>query len=406
MSDLFCTLCRDRRHTIRKCPRVRCNSCQQLGHQLRDCREMRRIKTVDFYFAHEETVRSAVTARQLRDTPNIGAFLRTLPEMEPTVESHNQFSAYGNRLHIDYGEQEDIIVSLQNGFLRAETMVHISPENIKISPKYSIYNGELYEDNVREATGENSMPAPPATVHVLLINRELFNTVVCLEVNENKYYLEWLNVENDAWAVVISSQHMYNFRRKIPAPRPIAHLREFFSGRLTRGTEALNSPTVEAAAIAQAEEREITVNVPIENRDEEVEVLVLAQVAPQEEIAEQHMAGGHNEAVGGHEATEMNVEATNDNIPSIPLNETVTVHEAIDDDMQVEPSNTTDAVNGAEFPGAESEAAIQNGDQLSPDVTQLLDQQFAVPEFERPFGMASDSDNSEENCLHIADENE
>lgn len=163
---------------------------------------------------------------------------------------------------------------------------------------------------------------------------------------------------------------------------------------MTRDTETPISPTVEAAAIAQAEEREITVNVPVENQDEEMEVLVSAQIG----------------AAGGHEATEMNDEAGNDNIPFITLNETVTVHGATDDNMQVGPSNATDAVSVAEIPSAKSEAANQNGDQLSPDVAQLLDQQFAIPEFERPIGMTSDSDNSEdtekENRLHIVDENE
>lgn len=250
---------------------------------MHDCREMRRIRTVQIHFAHEETVRVAVTTRSLRDTPAIGAFLRSLPEMEPTVEGHNQFSAYGNRMRIDYGEREDIVVSLQNGQIQAETMIHIGPETIEVAAKYSIYNGELYEDNVREATGENVAPAPPFTVHVLMINRELFNTTVCLQVNDNKYYMEWFNIECDKWAVVMSSQHMYNFRRGNPPPRAIANLAEFFRGR---GVQ--NPPVTREATIDQVIVNETVDGIPLEQQAAGMEASFTTPVEPMEDYTDQN----------------------------------------------------------------------------------------------------------------------
>lgn len=202
-----------------------------------------------------------------------------------------------NISHIDCGEGEDIIISLQNGFLRAKTMIHISPENIKVSPKYSIYNGELYEDNLREATEENSTPAPPATVHVLMKNRERFNTTVCLELNQHKYCMEWLSVESDIWLVVISSQHIYTFRRhdQLQISAII-----FVADSLTVRTRQTYQPSKTWPSRRRTNEFIVNLN-RVDNQNDEMEVLVATQTAPLREIAEQNIADGEIVSVD-HEA--------------------------------------------------------------------------------------------------------
>lgn len=135
-------------------------------------------------------------------------------------------------MNIKYNNRDEIVVSLQNGREEAETMIHIAPAHIKVSAKYSILHGELYEDTTRESTGSRSSIAPPATTHVLLVNEALFRTTVCVEINTTKYYLEWRELFNTEhrYAVVVSSTHNYRARMGPPPRRPIADLANFFMG--------------------------------------------------------------------------------------------------------------------------------------------------------------------------------
>lgn len=137
--------------------------------------------------------------------PFLAQFLRTLPELEPTVEGHNQFSANGNCLRIDYGARDDIVVSLQSEGEVSETQIHISPSRIKVAAKYSILNNELYEDGNRDATGARTLAAPAAAAHVLLNSNTLFQSTVCLMVNDTKYFMEWhkLFCPDRRWSVVV-----------------------------------------------------------------------------------------------------------------------------------------------------------------------------------------------------------
>lgn len=237
--QFFCTLCYSNQHTIRKCDKVVCNQCSQRAHQPRDRKQLCSVRTISVIFAHNETVRVAVTPRSIRDMPNLGMFLRTLPEIQPTTVSGNEFASFGNRMDIKYNERDDIIPSLQNGHEDTETLIHVTPAHIKISAKYSILNGELYEDTTREATGSRKAAAPPAGVYALLINETMFRTTVCLQINRTKYYLEWRAMQNTPhrYAVVVSSTHNYRARMGPPTRRPIADRR---SGGIFHGPKQRN----------------------------------------------------------------------------------------------------------------------------------------------------------------------
>lgn len=229
MSAVFCTLCRTNAHPTRECKKIICHYCKGPGHQLRDCPERRKAGRMAIHFKHDATVGAAVTPRSMRNMPNLGMFLRTLPEMVDTVQGRNQFHSNGNRLNIDYGQADEIMISLQNGVDNNETLIQITPTRIKVSAKYSVLNGELYEDSSRDAFGNNHDIVPQAAAYVLLIDGDMWNSTVCFQLDRVKYFLEWQPVAGRP-AVVMSSTYMYNFRREQPAT--IGNLREYFEGRI------------------------------------------------------------------------------------------------------------------------------------------------------------------------------
>lgn len=232
MSDTGCTVCYARDHVARDCRRVACNFCQQLGHLKRDCPEYRRVRTVRVYFEHSLNVRAAITPTSNRSQTELFEFLRTLPEMNRTVKSNHVFSSNGNTLLIEYTGRSEIQVSLQNGLQVNETLIQIGTSRVKISSKYSILSHELYEDNDRDGMGSHRQDARIVPVNVLLVAEQMFQSTVCIEVNNSKYYVEWrrMNALNRPWSVVVQTDYMYRFRRGPPAPRLIENLSEYFLG--------------------------------------------------------------------------------------------------------------------------------------------------------------------------------
>lgn len=243
MNNIMCSLCRSRDHTIRDCDKAMCHHCNKRGHLKRDCRQYRTVEKIRVHFPHNITVCAAVSLAPLRRIPNLGAILRKLPEMEDTVEGTNQFWSAANRFNVDYGNRDEILISLLNGSDRAETKIHVSPARIKIATKYSIMNHELYEDGTREASGSLDEVDMPGPIQVVLVAKELFESTVCLQANESKYYLEWLPNRE----VVVQSAHLYKLRKGPPPRRPIENLANYFTGpddNRPKIDEATAAPTI------------------------------------------------------------------------------------------------------------------------------------------------------------------
>lgn len=168
-----------------------------------------------FVVPNDSPVHAAISPRSKRDMAHAARFLRTLPELEPTTEGSNQFSSNGNSLIIDYGERDDIAISIQNGQSSAETLIHVAPGRIKIAGKFSILTRELYEDNGRDSVGTRNMQVPNARVHVLLVSPKIFLSTVCVQVNADKYYLEWRPCTRNnerAYTAHVTTDFMYQFR--------------------------------------------------------------------------------------------------------------------------------------------------------------------------------------------------
>lgn len=391
--QLFCTLCYSNQHNIRNCMKVVCNRCRQEGHQLRDCKQLRSVQTVSVIFAHNETVRAAVTPHSIRNMPSIGMFLRTLPEMPPTIVNENKFDSFGNRIDLKYNERDDIVLSLQDGREETETLIHITPAHIKVSAKYSILNGELYEDTTREATGSRRLPAPPASAYVLLINEAMFRTTVCLEINQIKYYLEWraLHKNSYRYAVVVSSTHNYRARMGPPPRRSIADLAKNFLGPRTDAEPAVATPPPEQIGEENADDRhgneiagDIMSNDPV----------TMAEIDETNSINEQNTDGEVLIQVGVTKAIAANDEQAH---TTIAEDAEVNTSDSMASDYRTDDNNTDET---------SMEMVTVNADApLSPEISAMMDSQFALPDSRRSDETVSDGEVSVEENRLVIDEN-
>lgn len=348
----MCTYCFSREHNIRSCDRVLCHSCGNRGHLKRDCRKYRRVNRIRLYFARDYTVRAAVTPTPLRRIPNLGTFLRSLRDLDDTVMGHNQFWSDGNQLNIDYGDQDDILISLQNGILDDETRIDISPARIKVAEKYSILAHELYDDATRSAHGSRNDVDTQAKVHIVLVSEQLFGSTVCLEINETKYYLEWKQNRD----VVVQSEHLYQFRRGPPPPFPVRELAEYFLG-------PQNPPIMAAPVPAVAENAADEIHEAENGQIDRNEIIVVPPVdAPNQNI---HV---EEEIVAADNRMENDGRNENDEIPA-EENENDGQNQPLDAELVVELENRF------AIPEVQREPIEENPSEESGDEQLVIDEQ-------------------------------
>lgn len=346
MNTVMCSLCRSRDHTIRDCERAVCHHCNKKGHLKRDCRQYRTVEKIRVHFPHHITVCAAVSPAPLRRIPNLGTILRKLPEIEDTVERSNQFWSTANRFNIDYGNRDEILISLLNGVDRAETKIHVSPARIKIASRYSIMNHELYEDGTREASNSLDEDDTPGPIQVVLVAKEVFESTVCLQVNESKYYLEWLPNRE----IAVQSAHVYSLRKGPPPRRPVTNLAEYFVG-----------PSDKRQKPNETDTKPITQEITVKSDEEPID--------------EEENAGPRVEYI-------ITVEA-----------ESSTIEENPQTAYTVEPNQAVQPSVASEERNESAEGSV-----TSDETVRLMEQQIAVPESHITVNIDSESHDSTSDC--------
>lgn len=369
MSAVFCTICLTRDHATRDCENVVCFFCRRTGHQMRDCRRRRCTEQLAIHFPFAATVGAAVTPRSMRDMPNLGMFLRSLPDMAETVEGHNQFYSVENQLRIDYGQSDEIVISLQSGNDNEETLIRITPSRIKVAAKYSIMNGELYEDHFRDAFGNRNTVTPAAAAYVLLICNEMWNSTVCFQSGNTKYYIEWQKL-NGRPSAVVSSTYMYHYRRT--HPEMVGNLRLYFEGPRRADPPpmiAQTNPENNAAA-------------NVNDNIDEIDLNIIQQAA--------------HEQRDGLPAVENIVEAIVEAIADEePINDPVA-----DAEQQIaHPITDNNVDNGHGMPIIDGEVLNETAAPMSPESSQFFNEQFALED--TATAATDDTQSDDENLLAI-----
>lgn len=198
--NVACTLCRSRRHDTVNCP------------------EDPTIYEIVLYFPTMSRVRIAVSEEENR---NAGIFRRNLTDVRHFGDRDlrgNHIMGVNNSMRIEYGGTEEMVIALQDVIGDAETLIHVKPERINIGAKYSVLRSDLIEHTQRSPTGSSAMNAPKCHVNILLAVEDLFESMVTMEVNGQRYYLEWRVIREDGYlrqAVFVSTAYHYEWREHV-----------------------------------------------------------------------------------------------------------------------------------------------------------------------------------------------
>lgn len=137
---------------------------------------------------------------------------------EKTIDG-NRIRARRNQLNLLYNGRSTVVIALRNDNNQemSETVIIVRPKGIKIAGKYMIVGDELREKTTASATGSRAQIAPLADAYVLIVSPTLFDDTLALEVNGDRYWLEFgyfMEGKRGRQAVVVSTNFDYSFRSR------------------------------------------------------------------------------------------------------------------------------------------------------------------------------------------------
>lgn len=252
-----CNDCQRVGHIARFCPDQKGGKCGLTAHHERDCPRRGQLNRLRLWMPMDIAVRMAVSSHPLREVPGIGPNLQLLRSATPVSLNGSTFSGENNTLTVQYGGEDSIVIAMQDADTEEETLIQVRPNyvqgikvtRVRVGAKFMIENRVLQEAIERLATGNRKQKSPKADTHVLLYIQDMLNSTVALDVNGEKYFLEWLqrdrngNVQAD---VSVFSRHTYNHRLANETRDLVHDPRYYFQG-------IANEPLIRAAVLPPRE---------------------------------------------------------------------------------------------------------------------------------------------------------
>lgn len=242
-----CQQCLQTGHVVEWCPKNQCNQCQGMGHIAGNCRLSKMIRTVALQLPFD---RKAVIGSGTKCFRNFG-LERQLPYLEdsrPARFGNLVIYPQGNRLCIDYDQQQSVVIAMQAENDDAETLIRILPNRVKVSSKYTIHNDQLMEDINKPSTGGVQQTSPDADIHVLLQVESFDDIYMRLEVNGALYLMFWRTEQHGRHIrkpVCVFSTYGYQSMRAYEHRSAIPKWNEYFFG-----------PAIKSEPVAEVEAEE------------------------------------------------------------------------------------------------------------------------------------------------------
>lgn len=218
------------------------------------------------------------------------------------------------------------------------------------------------------------MQIPSARVHVLLLSPNIFRSTVCVQVNADKYYLEWIPCTRNnqrLYSAHVSTEFMYQFR-----------LAAFDHGR-----EMIRYPMNYFHGEQNIQEREQNFE---EQRQQLMNVEAAAVVDSQPNEAAQY---GEILPTDGQAAATIDTASASETETLVEVTAEIECSDAIiDAPVDIDPHAIVAPENGA----------TSNEPVMDAEITELLEERFAIP-FEIQEAQDSESSESDDGRLTIAE---
>lgn len=254
-----CNDCRQMGHIARDCVFTTCTRCKVFGHNVQRCPETEAFKKIVMWFEKKLEVHCIVTnqaTRHLAD-PKAHQFWVTLPQMRPYAQAGIALESINNRLKIDFDGACCVVITMQMPGCKTETLIFANRLRAKVSQKYIIEGAVLKEDTTRNATGAGNLSAPNADIYVTIVAEKLSQSLVILQLNERRYYLQWREIIEDGvprQAVYMQSEQSFEHDQAFKIRPAIENAKDLFvprSMRLPDSTMASPEPILQEKAKLQ-----------------------------------------------------------------------------------------------------------------------------------------------------------
>lgn len=137
----------------------------------------------------------------------------------------------GNRLGIDFDGVCSVVITMQTPGCKRETLIYANWMRTKVSQKYVIEGTVLQEDVTRNSTGADNLTAPKADIYVTIVAEKLLQSLVVMQLNRRRYYLQWREVIEDGTprhAVYLQSEQSFQHEQAFKNRPAIQNAHDWF----------------------------------------------------------------------------------------------------------------------------------------------------------------------------------
>lgn len=280
-----CNVCSQPGHIARDCNRCICNFCGIFGHHSLRCREREAFRGINLMFVDSAQVHCMVATDETRNLVNqqMHQFWVTLKAMQATNVNGVPIRRMGNGLQIEISRPVNIVFSLKMPQYNRETLIYFNKYRTKIAQKYIIEGSRFIEEQTLRATGNDDLVVPAADIYITLVADDLFKTIVCLQLNERSFYLQWRPVIEDGvprYAVYVSTHVAFSHEQRMKDRAAILIPREYY---FPPPPAAIESQPIERQQVVVAESNQN--QPPVEQNENVADLIDLTQEDDDNEIA-------------------------------------------------------------------------------------------------------------------------
>lgn len=191
--EVNCRRCGQVGHISDNCTTVQCKKCGHHGHNHEKCPQLQPANRIRVWFMHGAEL-TARFSRQRRDTDydRIESFI-PLHEIPDDIGPEHRYHFGTATVSFRGSGMRRVQLRLSERATFDETLLSIDSKRINIGQRYVIEGNTLNASVQRSSIGQRgrAIPVGEGMCYLTIIGVDLFQQLVCVEVDEQRYVLCW-----------------------------------------------------------------------------------------------------------------------------------------------------------------------------------------------------------------------